>query len=260
MKIILESIASECQDGDIVVVSEKAISVALGRVVDEALIRPSFLAKVLARIWTRLGWGYFLGPLCRLRDKTLWRLRRYPIPQGEVHKQVALQYAGFGQALLHYSEGGIDVTNLPYALVSLPLNNPDGVGQNIRKAIQEVLGKQVTVMITDTDKTYSRKGTHLTPRPGAVRGVRSLGIVAFILGRTLRWTARATPLTVDGASFSLEEALSAAEAADRARGHGAGRTAWDMARRFRVELTGITWEMLDSIGHYPIVLVRKLNE
>ena len=261
LKIIADSIAYKCKDGDIIVISEKPISVAMGRVVDETEVRPSLLAKFLVRIWMRFVWGHLLGPLCHLRTRTLWRLRRYPIPEGYAHKQVALQYAGFGQALLHYSEGGIDVTNLPFALASVPLENPLEVCKIVLKAIEKACGKQVIVMIIDTDRTYSSGVVHLTPRPGAMNGIRSLGVLASVFGRMLCWKAQATPLAQcgRGRALSVEEALDAANVADRAMGCGAGRTVWDMARNLRVEITGVTWEMLDRVRHFPIVLVRRVE-
>jgi F420-0:gamma-glutamyl ligase-like protein len=231
----------------------------MGRIVDESSANPSLMAKVLARIWMRFVWGYVLGSRCHLSNKTLRRLRKYPVPEGEVHKEIVLRYAGFGQSLLHYSEGGIDVTNIPYAFAVLQLSNPEEVGAILLKAVKEACSKEVTVMITDTDKTYSRNRAHVTPRPRAIIGIRQLGLLALILGRALRWTARATPLAISGASFAVEDALAVADVADRARGFGAGRTVWDMARRFRVGLTDVTWEMLDRVQHYPIVLVRKVE-
>ena len=257
--IIIGAVADSCDDGDIIVVSEKAISVAMGRVVDESKVAPSFMAKFLVRVWTRLLWGYFLGPLCHLNRKTLWRLRQYPIPEGEAHKEIALRYAGFSQSLLHYSEGGIDVTNLPYALAAVPLSDSQEVGRKVLRAIKEACGRDVSVMITDTDKTCSRKGIHITARPRAFGGIKTLGLAAFIVGRVLGWTARATPLAVCDGAFSAEEALTVADVADRARGYGAGRTVWDMARKFRVGLTEVTWDMLDEVRHYPIVIVRKIR-
>jgi F420-0:gamma-glutamyl ligase-like protein len=257
VRIIVDSVADYCADDDIIAISEKAISVAMGHVVDEACMHAGLLAKALARIWTRLVWGYLLGPLCQLSTKTLWRLKRYPIPEGEAHKQVALEYAGLAHALLHYSEGGIDVTNLPYTLACLPLSNPEEVSERVLTAIKKACSREVSVMIIDTDKTYSWNGIHITSRPNAVRGVRCLGLLAFMLGRILGWRARATPLATCGRKLSVEEALAAADVADRAMGYGAGRTVWDMTRRFRVGLTEVTWEMLDGVRHYPIVLVRK---
>ena len=258
-EIVAGSVSKLCEDGDIIVISEKAISVAMGRVLDESRANPSLMAKALVRVWMRLVWGHFLGPLCHLGNKTLWRLRRYPIPGGEAHKEIALRYAGFNQSLLYYSEGGIDVTNLPYALAAVPLSNPDEVGAMLRRTIKERCGKDVTVMIADTDKTYSIGGIHITPRPKAIAGVRSLGLLALVLGRIFRWTAQATPLAVCGRPLKVEDAIAIADLADRARGFGAGRTVWDMAKAFHVGLADVTWEMLDRVEHYPIVLVRKVD-
>ncbi|MEM2688477.1 MAG: hypothetical protein QXR01_01320, partial [Candidatus Bathyarchaeia archaeon] len=36
----------------------------------------------------------------------------------------------------------------------------------------------------------------------------------------------------------------------------AGRTVWDMAEKFNVDLAEVNWEMLEKIKHKPIVLVR----
>ena len=121
-KIII-AIESKVEDGDFVVVSEKAISTALGNMVDEGTVKPSLTARVLARFWMRLVWGYPLGILVGFGPRLLKRLRNYPLESGSRHKQVALQYAGFWQALMFGSEGGIDGSNLPYSYVSLPLNN-----------------------------------------------------------------------------------------------------------------------------------------
>ena len=51
-----------------------------------------------------------------------------PVRVKSRHKQVALQYAGFWQALMFGSEGGIDGSNLPYSYVSLTLRQSRGVG------------------------------------------------------------------------------------------------------------------------------------
>lgn len=171
LKIIMNSIADDCEDGDIIAISEKAISVAMGRVLDESRVRPSLMAKALARIWMRLIWGYLLGRLCHLTNKTIWRLKRYPIPEGEAHKEIVLRYVGFSQSLLYYSEGGLDVTNLPYALASLPLSSPEEVADRVLTAIEDRCCKEISVMLVDSDKTYSGHGLHLASRPTATGGI-----------------------------------------------------------------------------------------
>ncbi|MEM2106055.1 MAG: coenzyme F420-0:L-glutamate ligase, partial [Candidatus Bathyarchaeia archaeon] len=118
---IVKSVKGKIADGDFVVVSEKAISTASNNIVDESLAEPSTNAKLIAKFWMRIVWGYFLGRLCRLRGRLIQHLRNYPLDSGSGHKQVALQYAGLLQALMFGSEGGIDGSNLPYSYVSLPL-------------------------------------------------------------------------------------------------------------------------------------------
>jgi F420-0:gamma-glutamyl ligase-like protein len=156
------------------------------------------------------------------------------------------------------SEGGIDGSNLPYAYVSLPLGNADEIAAKIEKEIWLKLRKRVIVVIVDTDKTYSFRNFHFTPRPKPINGIHSFGgIVAYLVGKTLKLRKRPTPLAVAGQKMSPEEALKIANIADKARGPGSGTTVWKMASRFHVTVTGVTWEMLAGIKHKPIVIVRK---
>ena len=255
---IIESIKGKIADGDFIVVSEKAISTASNNIVDENGVRPSLSAKLIATYWMRIVWGYFLCPLCHFQERLVQRLREYPFEAGSRHKQVALQYAGLLQALMFGSEGGIDGSNLAYSYVSLPLKNADELAQKIRKQIWSTLRKKVFVIIADTDKTYSFRSFHFTPRPKPIKGIHSLGgFISYVIGRMLRLKRRATPIAVAGCQISAEKALEIGEVANRARGFGAGRTVWDMAEKFKVELTEVSWEMLETVKHKPIVIVRS---
>ena len=254
---ITKSIEKEVRDGDFVTVSEKAISTAVGNLVDESAVRPGWTAHLLAKYWMRYVWGYVLGPLCHLREKTVQHSRAYPIREGAAHKQVALKHAGLLQALMMGSEGGIDGSNLPYSYVSLPLKNAQQTAQRIREHIRSVLSKKVVVMITDTDKTYSLGNFHFTPRPKPIKGIHSFGgFLAYVIGRLFKMKRRATPIAVAGSEIPVEKALKLAEIANRAQGYGAGRTIWGTAETFRVSVTGVTWEMLERVKHKPIVIVR----
>ncbi|MEM3090550.1 MAG: coenzyme F420-0:L-glutamate ligase [Candidatus Bathyarchaeia archaeon] len=254
---IIKSIEGKVSDGDFVVISEKAIATATGNIIDESKVKPSLNAKIIARLWMPLVWGYFLGPICHLRRKLIERLRDYPQDAGSRHKQVALQYAGLLQALMFGSEGGIDGTNLPYAYVCLPLKNAQAIAEKIQSKILEALGRKVCVIIADTDKTYSFRNFHFTPRQKPIKGIQNLGgFITYVVGRMLKLKRRATPIAVTGSPISAEEALTIAEIANRARGYGAGRTVWDMAEKFNVGLAEVSWEMLERIKHKPIVTVR----
>jgi F420-0:gamma-glutamyl ligase-like protein len=255
---IIEALASRVGNGDFVVVSEKAVSTALSNIADESLIRPSLNAKLISKVWMRFVWGYFLGVLCHFGQRLLQRLRAYPLEAGSRHKQLALQQVGLLQALMFGSEGGIDGSNLPYSYVSLPVKNAYAPAEKIRQRVWLQLRKKVTVIIVDTDKTYSFRNFHFTPRPNPMKGIHSLGgIGAYVAGRLFKLKKRSTPLAVAGCSLQAEEALKIAHIADRARGPGAGATVWDMAARFKVAVTDVSWDMLAKVKHKPIVIVRK---
>jgi F420-0:gamma-glutamyl ligase-like protein len=257
---IVAAVRAKVDDGDFVVISEKAIATALNNIVDESTVKPSSNAKLIARLWMRVCWGYLFSSMLGFGRRLTRNLREYPLETGSRHKQLVLQKAGLLQALMFGSEGGIDGSNLPYAYVSLPLNNGDEIAAKVRKEIRTKLGKKVTVVIVDTDKTYSFRNFHFTPRPKPVKGIHgNCGILAYLIGKTFRFRKRPTPLTVAGQGLSAHEALKIANIADKARGPGAGTTVWKMASRFHVAVTGVTWDMLAGIKHKPIVIVRKNN-
>jgi F420-0:gamma-glutamyl ligase-like protein len=255
---IIDALEKRVDDGDFVVVSEKALSTALNNITDESHISPSFNARLISRLWMRIVWGYFLGELCHFGKRLMRRLREYPFETGSRHKQVALQQAGLSQALMWGSEGGIDGSNLPFSYVSLPLSNPYERAEEIHQQIWRKLKKKVYVIIVDTDKTYSFRNFHFTPRPKPMKGIYSFGgVAAYIIGRMFKLRKRPTPLAVAGDELQAKEALKIASIADRARGPGSGATVWDMAARFEVAVTGISWDMLSKMKHKPIVIIRK---
>jgi len=254
---IVEGVRGKIRDGDFIAISEKAIATATGNIVDESVVKASLNARLIARCWMRVAWGHLLGRLCHFQGKPLQRLREYPLETGSRHKQVALHYAGLLQALMFGSEGGIDGSNLAYSYVSLPLKDARVAAEELRRQIQLRLRKKVFVLIVDTDKTYSLRNFHFTPRPNPIKGIHSFGgFIVYVTGRMLRLRKRATPIAVSGCSMSVEEALEVAEIANRARGYGAGRTVWEMAEKFNVDVDDVSWEMLETVRHKPIVVVR----
>jgi len=257
LREIVESVKGKIANGDFLVISEKAISTAQKNVIDESTIDSGLSAKIIANLWMPIIWGYFLGLLYHFSDRLLQRLRKYPSKMGSCHKQVALQHAGLLQALMFGSEGGIDGSNLAFRYVSLPLNDAETIAEDIRTQVRLNLGKKVYVMIVDTDKTYSFGNFHFTPRPRPIKGIYSFGgFIAYVVGRIFSFKKRATPIAVVGCKISPEKALEIAEVANRVRGFGAGRTVWDMAERFKVDLADVSWEMLETVKHKPIVIVR----
>jgi F420-0:gamma-glutamyl ligase-like protein len=259
LAMIITALKGKAQEGDILVVSEKAISTATGNIADEAVVKPSLTAQFLAKYWMRYIWTYVLGPLCHARKTKISHFKNYPLGEGRAHKQIALQYGGFLQALMPDSEAGIDGSNLPYSYVSFSLKNAYRIAETIRDGIKVELGENVAVMIVDTDKTYSWRNFHFTSRPDPIRGIQSVGgFTAYIIGRVFKLKKRATPLAVAGAKISVEEALDVADLANRTRGFGTGKTIWDMAKTFNVSLTSVSWKMLEQTEHKPIVIVKSI--
>ncbi|MCW3995411.1 MAG: coenzyme F420-0:L-glutamate ligase [Candidatus Bathyarchaeota archaeon] len=255
---IVTALEGKVEDGDFVVVSEKALAIAAGNILDESVIKPSLNAKFIAAFWMRVIWGYCLGVLCHFGPRLLRRLRAYPLESGSRHKQVALEQAGLLQALMFGSEGGIDGSNLAYSYVSLPLKASAALAVEIQKQILLRLKRKVCVLISDTDKTYEFRNFFFTPRPSPLKGIQSFGgFMAYLIGRVFKLKKSSTPLAVAGCTLLAAEALRITNIADRTRGPGSGATVWDMAARFRVNETSVTWEMLENVRHKPIVIVRR---
>ncbi|WP_309492116.1 coenzyme F420-0:L-glutamate ligase [Candidatus Hecatella orcuttiae] len=258
---ILRTAGKLVRNGDILAVSEKALSIAQGNIVDESKVEPGFASQFLVRVWMRLCWGYLLGFLCRLKPLTMLRLRDYPQVEGARHKQLVLEKTGLLQALRFSSEGGVDATNLPYSYVSLPLPRPGDVAEKIYAAFQQRLKKSVIVLIVDSDKTYSFRRLHLSPSPTGVSGIRSGGgFLYYLFGRMFKLKPRSTPKAVyPPEALTVEEALNLAEASHHILGYGAGKTMWDVAEKFNVAMTEVTWKMLKETEHCPIAILRRTS-
>jgi F420-0:gamma-glutamyl ligase-like protein len=258
LTVIVQRIHPLLRNGDIVVISEKAISTSLGNIVDENEVTPGFLAKLLVIIWMRFFWGFFLGNICRFKQSSINHLRCYPLEEGASHKQVVLRHSGFLSALKYGSEGGIDISNTPSSFACLPLERPNIQARLIYEELKKKTGKKITVIISDTDSTFSFHNLHFTSHPHPIKGIKSFGgVLPFIFGRALKLRQRATPLAIEGVRIQVEDALLFAEIAHHIRGSGAGRTIWDMVERYGVNFSEITWEMLDAVNHFPIVLIRS---
>ena len=254
---IIRVTSPHLKDGDIIAVSEKALSTASGNIFDEAGVIPGRVARFLAGSWTRKMWAGPIGMMIGLKRQTLLNLRSYPVKEGAAHKQTALWHVGLLQSLRHYSEGGIDASNLPYTYVSLPLSKPIEVADNIRETVFQRIGKKVTVMIMDGDTTHSWRNLHLAPSRVTTPGLIHFGgVLSFFIGRLFGFKARQTPIAVSGDPVNPDRALWYAKLFHRLCGGGAGRTVWSMSSKMETSLTGVTWEMLEAVDHFPITLMR----
>lgn len=260
LSVISDRVKNHILDGDIIAISEKALSTALGNIEDEANIEPGAIAWFLSSIWTRRIWGGALGRIVGFKEKTIHNLKNYPQKEGAAHKQLTLSKVGLLQSLRHYSEGGIDASNLPFAYVSLPLESPEKIASTIRKHISKETGVSSTIIIMDGDTTYSWRNLHLAPRKVFTNGLIHIGgVFTFIIGRTFRLKARQTPIAISGSVISPDRALWYARLFHKQCGGGAGRTAWSMSEKMETSIIGVTWEMLESVEHFPITIIRVLE-
>ncbi|WP_273476641.1 coenzyme F420-0:L-glutamate ligase [Methanobrevibacter woesei] len=250
---IIEPATKLIKDGDYLVIAETPISVSQGRLIDEAKYKPSLKAKFLAVIWSKYIWGYILGPLLKIKKRTIKNLRKLP-KETSAHKEVVLQLYGWKHALKPASEAGIDLSNAPGTSVSLLPENPEEVAKSLKKKIN----KDVTVMIIDTDATYMKNGHYFTGLPIAIDGIEAnKGVIGYVKGQ-LSENMGSTPLGCSR-KISVEEGLKIANIAEEYQKSldTAMPTIHSVKSVLNVDGGVVTVEDLDSITHTPAVILRK---
>jgi F420-0:gamma-glutamyl ligase-like protein len=259
LDIIIETAGPFLEDNDFLVISETPVSISQGRLVDESEFKPSLKAIFLADVWSKYLWGYFLGPLLRIKKRTIKNLRKLP-SESRSHKEVVLKYYGLKHALKPASEAGIDLSNVPGTMVSLLPENPSQVARELSSQIKKKWGKEVLVMIIDTDVTYQLAGKKFTCLPIAINGIKSnTGIFGYLMGRFGK-IAGPTPLGVSS-KISVQKALKIATVAEDYQKSLEGHleTVYSMKNEFGENINHITIDMLDSVTHTPAVIVKKYD-
>lgn len=250
---IIEPATKLMKDGDYLVIAETPISVSQGRLIDEAKYKPSLKAKFLAVIWSKYIWGYILGPLLKIKKRTIKNLRKLP-KETSAHKEVVLQLYGWKHALKPASEAGIDLSNAPGTSVSLLPENPEEVAKSLKNKIN----KDITVMIIDTDATYMKNGHYFTGLPIAIDGIEAnKGVIGYVKGQ-LSKNMGSTPLGCSK-KISVEEGLKMANIAEEYQKSldTAMPTIHSVKSVLNVDGGVVTVEDLDSITHTPAVILRK---
>ena len=243
------------EDGDYLVIAETPISVSQGRLVDETEYKPSLTAKFLTTVWSKYIWGYVLGPLLKIKKRTIKNLRRLP-EETKAHKEVVLQLYGLKHALKPASEAGIDLSNAPGTCVSLLPENP----QKVACEIKEEIGKDICVLIIDTDATYMKNGKYFTGLPIAIEGIKSdMGFFGYFKGQ-LSENMGSTPLGCSE-KISVEEGLKIANIAEDYQKSLSTemKTIHSVKKVLGTSESEVTVEALDSITHTPAVIIREIN-
>ena len=242
------------KDEDYLVIAETPVSVSQNRLIDEAEYSPSLSAKFLTVVWSKYLWGYILGPLLKIKKRTIKNLRKLP-KQTEAHKEVVLQLYGLKHALKPASEAGIDLSNAPGTCVSLLPENPERVAKEIKADIE----KDVCVMIIDTDATYMKNGKYFTGLPIAIEGIEAdKGFFGYVKGQ-LSQNMGSTPLGCSE-KMDVETALKIANIAEDYQKSLSTemKTIHSVKAVLGSEMDEVTIEDLDSITHTPAIIIRKI--
>ena len=242
------------ENGDYLVIAETPVSVSQNRLIDEAEYSPSLSAKFLTVVWSKYLWGYILGPLLKIKKRTIKNLRKLP-KQTEAHKEVVLQLYGLKHALKPASEAGIDLSNAPGTCVSLLPENPEKVAKQIKADI----AKDICVMIIDTDATYMKNGKYFTGLPIAIEGIEAdKGFFGYVKGQ-LSQNMGSTPLGCSE-KMDVETALKIANIAEDYQKSLSTemKTIHSVKAVLGSEMDEVTIEDLDSITHTPAVIIRKI--
>ena len=256
---MIEDISKLANGGDYLVIAETPISVSQGRLVDEADYTPSLKATFLATYWSKYFWGYVLGPLLGIKERTIKNLRRLP-EESKRHKEVVLQLYGWKHALKPASEAGIDLSNAPGTCVSLLPENPEKVAKEISEDIKNKTNNTITTLIIDTDATYRRGNKYFTGLPIAIPGIEAdKGVFGYTLGQ-LSENLGSTPLGCSR-EIDVDEAIEIANVAEDYQKSlpTAMATIHSVKEVLDSDTHEVTVESLDSIIHTPAVLIRKME-
>ncbi|OEC95184.1 MULTISPECIES: coenzyme F420-0:L-glutamate ligase [Methanobrevibacter] len=254
LDVIIKPAKELMKDNDYLVIAETPVSVSQGRLIDESKYSPSLTAKFLTTVWSKYLWGYILGPALGIKKRTIRNLRKLP-KETYAHKELILQLYGLKHALKPASEAGVDLSNAPGTYVSLLPDNPEEVTKDLKKRI----GKDVCVMIIDTDATYMKNGKYFTGLPIAIEGIDAdNGFFGYVKGQ-LSENMGSTPLGCSE-KLDVETALKIANIAEDYQKSLSTemKTIHSVKDVLGTEFDEVTIEDLDSIIHTPAVIIRKI--
>ena len=213
----------------------------------------------MATYWSKYFWGYVLGPILGIKERTIKNLRKLP-EESKRHKEVVLQLYGWKHALKPASEAGIDLSNAPGTCVSLLPENPEKVAKEITEDIKNKTNKTITTLIIDTDATYRRGDKYFTGLPIAIPGIEAdKGVFGYTLGQ-LSENLGSTPLGCSR-EIAVDEAIEIANVSEDYQKSlsTAMETIYSVKDVLDSDTHEVTVESLDSIIHTPAVLIRKIE-
>ena len=170
-RLVIDAASSEAggiRNGDVLVVTSKVVSKAYGFLIrlDEVKLSkralgiaektggdPRFIQAVLDNSDEVL----FILPFAKLIEKGVIRIDK--ISRNIAGAYEAIKKAPYTLIVRRgkqiYSDAGLDSSNHPEGVVSIPPRNVDEYAREIRRRIQELTGRRVAVVITDTEMWIS---------------------------------------------------------------------------------------------------------
>jgi len=162
----------EISNGDVIAITSKIVSKAEGRLYKLSDVKPSKKALILSKIYgkdpreieliLRNSDGIaFIIPIKKLMKKYGYLFSEYA-----VNPKVAMRLIDNDPYIfMTYVEGmiltdaGLDFSNSPEGYCTLPPADPDLSADRIRRRIKELTGKEVGVVIADTEWKIDRFGS-----------------------------------------------------------------------------------------------------
>lgn len=255
---LVNSIVSVCEDNDVVFISETPVSTIEGNLVDESHYEYGIISYLITEIWCRYLWGYVFGPLFGVSKRTVNNLKHMPL-EARNHKEFIYRKYGLKYALQPTAEAGVDLSNVPGTFVSLLPENPDNSAWKIKKNVFNQSGKNVEIIIMDTDPTYKLGNTYFTTLPKSLAGISN---DTGVFGYLLRFFSKKVGATIlaSTADIDLEELITLAnccEDCQRRNSENFFETVYNMKESFDTGYDNVDTEMLSSVCHIPAVIVRK---
>jgi len=163
--------ADGIQDGDVIVITSKIISKAKGYLERYLDVKPSKKAKVISRLTGKPDWEVELIlkhskrlvaaiPVTRLLlEAGYHRMMKYPKNALEVLKKDPVILVVENRQGMLCTDAGLDTSNTPYGIASIPPPDPDEEARLLRERIEELANKRVAVVVTDTEAMMTRLGS-----------------------------------------------------------------------------------------------------
>ena len=170
-RLVVDAASEEAggiRNGDVLVVTSKVISKAYGFLIRLSEVKPSMKALRIAEktgmdprfiqaVLDNSDEVLFVLPFAKLVEKGVIRTEKMSRNIAGVYEAIkkapyTLIVRRGGQI---YSDAGLDSSNHPEGVVSVPPENMDDYAREIRRRILELTGRRVAVVVTDTEMWVS---------------------------------------------------------------------------------------------------------